>query len=118
MINIIGIILFILGFLIRILGFISIKDKNYWRIIAKSSFVDNGVYKYIRHPMYCGSLIMFLGLSIIFIDNLFISFFLITLLLNFFLDRIDREEQLMILNNGNKYIDYMNKTKIFIPFII
>lgn len=118
MINIVGIILFIIGCLIRISGYISIKDKNYWRIISKNNFIENGIYKYIRHPMYCGSLIMFLGLSAIFIDNFFIAFFLMALLLSFLLDRIDREEQLMIMNNGTKYINYMNKTKMFIPFII
>lgn len=113
-----GTFFIIIGVLMRIMGFIELKDKNYWRIISKNYFIESGIYKYIRHPMYSGSIIIFLGLCIIFVNNLFISFFMMTLLISFLLDRIDREEQLMVINNGDKYITYMNKTKMFIPLII
>lgn len=113
-----GTFFIIIGAWMRIMGFIELKDKNYWRIISKNYFIESGIYKYIRHPMYSGSIIIFLGLCIIFVNNLFISFFMMTLLISFLLDRIDREEQLMVINNGDKYITYMNKTKMFIPLII
>ncbi len=114
----IGLILFIIGIIIRLVSVLSIKDKNFWRILPKSSFVKIGIYAYIRHPMYLGSMLMFLGICFMFINNFFISFFLMSLLYSFILDRIDREEQLMILNNPNSYIEYMNKTKMLIPFIM
>lgn len=113
-----GTLFIIIGVIVRALGFKELKDKNYWRIISKNYFIESGIYKYIRHPMYSGSISIFLGLCIIFGNNLFISFFMMTLLTSFMLDRIDREEQLMVMNNGDKYIQYMNKTKMFIPFII
>lgn len=118
MVIILGTLFIIIGAIVRVFGFIELKDKCYWRIIPKNYFIESGIYKYIRHPMYSGSIIIFLGLCIIFGNNLFISFFMMTLLTSFLLDRIDREEQLMVINNGDKYIQYMNKTKMFIPFII
>jgi len=36
---------------------------------------------------------------------------------HFFIDRIDREEQLMYIKFKDKYAEYMRRTKMLIPFI-
>lgn len=113
-----GILLSFIGLTVRILGARRINDKNYWRILPKNDFVQSGIFRYIRHPMYAGSIIMFSGLCMIFADNLFLALFSMLLLINFLMDRADREEQLMIMNHGERYIIYMNNTKMFIPFLI
>lgn len=113
-----GILLSFIGLTIRVLGSNKIKDRNYWRILPKNDFVQSGIFRYIRHPMYAGSIIMFSGLCVLFADNLFLALFSMLLLINFLMDRADREEQLMIMNHGERYITYMKNTKMFIPFIL
>lgn len=60
---------------------------------------------------------MFTGFCVAFIDSFATGLFLMLLLVSFLLDRIDREEQSMILTWGKEYLDYMNKTKMFVPFL-
>jgi len=74
------------------------------------------MYKFIRHPMYSGGLLMSLGLFGV-LTNWKIALCLFYLLVNFTIDRIDKEEQMMLMVFGDKYIEYMKKTKMLIPFI-
>ena len=80
------------------------------------SLVKEGVYKYIRHPMY-GSL-LFLAFGAMF---KYISFFTapLTVLILFFLiftAKIEEKENIKFF--GFDYKEYMKKTKMFIPFVI
>ncbi|KPE50569.1 methyltransferase family protein [Chryseobacterium indologenes] len=75
-----------------------------------------GFYKYIRHPSYTFSLLTSLGLGM-YLNNW------LSLLLAFlppflaFAYRIKIEEQALIEQFGNEYIEYRKKTKKLIPFI-
>lgn len=75
-----------------------------------------GIYKKIRHPMYAS---IFLGLLAQFLlaQNSFVGFVgLISFGLLYFV-RLPREENLMILQFGRSYQDYMKETYRLIPFI-
>lgn len=99
------------------LSVLQLKNNASWRVISPRNIIKTGVYKHIRHPMYLGGMLAIIGLLILF--GSWVMFFIIfTMMFNFWLDRIDREEQLMLLCFGQEYADYMNKTKALIPLII
>lgn len=106
----------IIGVIIRIYSVICLKECFSWRVLQAPRIVDYGIYKYVRHPMYTGALILYLGLFLL-LTNWKIAILMNIFTINFLIDRIDREEQAMISKFGQEYINYMNRTKIIIPFI-
>jgi protein-S-isoprenylcysteine O-methyltransferase Ste14 len=79
------------------------------------TLVTTGPYKYIRHPIYTSMILMFIG-TILYYGSLFVSIFLIILGITFIL-RTRKEEEIMIRLFGEKYTDYMKRTKRLIPLI-
>lgn len=78
--------------------------------------VQSGLYQYIRHPSYTGSLLSFLGLG--FALNNWISLLIIWIpIFLAFLNRIKIEEELLLKQPGLNYRDYKRKTWRLIPFI-
>jgi protein-S-isoprenylcysteine O-methyltransferase Ste14 len=109
-------ILVFLGLCIRayamahLLGDASITIKKPIRILKY------GPYRFIRHPAYLGSMLFFGGLFGMFFtvpQALVLSY----LFLHFILDRIEREERLLIRHFGDEYLMYMSGTKKLIPFV-
>ena len=92
-------------------------DNLSWRVIPPKKIVKNGIYKFIRHPMYLGALLLYMGLFLLITKSWSISILANIFTINFIVDRIDREEQLMLMVFGKEYYDYMKKTKIIIPFV-
>ena len=76
----------------------------------------DGVYRYIRHPSYTGSLLSFTGLGLNWNNwlSLITLFVLITIS---FIYRIRVEEKLLTGQFGSKYLDYMKKTYRLLPWI-
>lgn len=78
--------------------------------------VRKGVYKYLRHPSYLGVLISFFGNALAFNSW-------VTVLLGFlpvlvaFLYRMKVEEELLVSNFGQEYIDYRKGSWRLIPFV-
>jgi len=84
-------------------------EKNHHLIIK-------GIYKYIRHPIYLGMILIFSGYALSL--KSFISPFIF--LLSFFIlfkARMDSEEIILKERFGKDYELYMKKTKRLIPFI-
>jgi protein-S-isoprenylcysteine O-methyltransferase Ste14 len=80
-----------------------------------SILVDNGIYKYIRHPLY--SSMLFLTWGIFFKSPSIIEFFL-SLLIFLFINATAREDEKASLTKfGSDYIAYMSNTKRFIPYL-
>jgi len=77
--------------------------------------IQEGIYKYVRHPMY-GSL-LFLALGAMFKYISIITIFLAVLIsvFVFFTAIVEEKENLEFFGSG--YKDYMKKTKMFIPYI-
>jgi len=117
-INYAGLMLIIIGMVIRfnaimILGKYFTVDLS---VQKDQELIVKGMYKYIRHPSYTGSLISFLGFSLSF--NNWISLIIIVLpVFLSFLYRIKIEEKLMSDQFGIKYLEYKKKTWRLIPMI-
>lgn len=108
-----NILLRISGSVLIFLGFLGVYLG--WREIcqAKGQLVTRGIYRYVRHPQYIGLLLMTLGqmiqwpsiLAIILWPGLVFLYVKLSL----------KEEQAMIQNFGNKYLEYANETGRFLP---
>lgn len=114
------------GIVVMILGIIF----RQWSIVVLGRFfsgtvstqegqkvVKKGPYKYIRHPSYTGALLILIGIGL----TLQSWGAVITLILFFCVAygyRIYVEEKVLISELGNSYIEYKNKTKKLIPYII
>jgi protein-S-isoprenylcysteine O-methyltransferase Ste14 len=77
--------------------------------------VKNGIYKWIRHPIYTGLLLLFIGNGIIVGD--YRSILAVLIVLVSFLFKMRKEERLMMELFGQKYEEYRQTTKALIPFI-
>lgn len=72
-------------------------------------FVDWGVYKISRHPMYLGGILIYTGFTICTLSGLgFILLTLITLLYNMF---ASHEEKTMEEELGETYVNYRKKVR-------
>jgi protein-S-isoprenylcysteine O-methyltransferase Ste14 len=78
--------------------------------------IKTGLYKYIRHPSYTGSLISFAGFSLSLNNWLSLTIILIPIVISF-INRINIEEKLLLGQFGSKYEEYKKNTKRLIPGI-
>ena len=111
-----GIILFILA--CWLLGRSHADLKKYFSLSLEIKdnhiLMKEGVYKYIRHPIYTAHLLWALG-QLLLIPNWIAgpSFILFTILLYFY--RIPKEEDMMIKQFSEEYRRYMKKTGMIFP---
>jgi protein-S-isoprenylcysteine O-methyltransferase Ste14 len=81
-----------------------------------TELVKTGVYRYIRHPLYCSLLL--LGTGVMFKEPLLLQVILgmINAIAIFLTAKIEEKE--MKTRFGDQYNIYMKETKMFIPFVI
>jgi protein-S-isoprenylcysteine O-methyltransferase Ste14 len=108
---IVSIVFAVLGFLLlRIVG------KPQGDLENTSKLVTIGLYRFIRHPLYAS--LLFLGTGI-FLKNISITTAFLAFVNSVALVvTAKREEKEMVDKFGNEYITYMQKTRMFIPFLI
>lgn len=107
---IIGILLVVIGLVLRFICIKTLKKNFTLALGIPEEIVQSGVYKYIRHPSYLGSLIMILGWSLIspVLGIMQIAF-------SFFLARIFEEEKKLCIKKD--YFEYRKNTGMLIPKI-
>jgi len=115
---IIGPILAAIGVIVRTAGMLTL-GRFYTRTLQKTenhALVTNGIYEYLRHPGYAGTIFIFLGASLTTGNAL--SFALVTLLILFaYLYRIHTEEKMLVEIFGEQYVAYKRHSKRIIPFV-
>jgi protein-S-isoprenylcysteine O-methyltransferase Ste14 len=105
-----SIILAVWGFLLlRIIG----KPQDDFENTTK--LVEVGLYRFIRHPLY--SSLLFLGTGIFIKDISILSAVIAFINLIAMIATAKREEKEMIEKFGEEYINYMKKTKMFVPHL-
>jgi protein-S-isoprenylcysteine O-methyltransferase Ste14 len=109
-------IYFPIGAVILVLGFI-LARKSMKMIFGtkrnKPEVVNDKIYKRIRHPMYLGAILFYLGVTILMYSlPLFLMFVIIFLFYNFI---AKHEEKLLINQFGDSYVSYMKKVRRWIP---
>jgi protein-S-isoprenylcysteine O-methyltransferase Ste14 len=78
--------------------------------------VSNGIYKWVRHPIYSGILFLFTGNAIIVGDYRAIIAVLIVFISLWL--KLIKEEKLLSETFGSQYAVYKNKTKALIPYLL
>ena len=86
-------------------------------VVADQQVVEDGPYKLIRHPAYTGLLIMFLGFGLS-STNWLSLLALMGCALTGLSYRIHVEERVLQEHLGQRYQEYMRRTKRLIPFVL
>lgn len=86
-------------------------------IVADQQVVEDGPYRFIRHPSYTGLLIMFLGFGLGSTNWLSLLALMGCALLGLSY-RIRVEERVLQEHLGQRYQEYMRHTKRLIPFVL
>ena len=114
----IGFCLYLSGGLLTIVARTQIGRFGTAELITEEDhqLFTQGVYNYIRNPMYMGSLIAVIGFCFVFrcLVVLFITFILYFLGLRM---RILEEERILSEKFGAEYEEYKKRTKRLLPFI-
>jgi len=86
-----------------------------WRKIhlAKGKLVNDGIYRYIRHPQYLGFLVLTLGMNIQYTTILTLLMWPLLIVLYYRLARIEEKE--VEEKFGEEYRQYKQKTPMFFP---
>jgi protein-S-isoprenylcysteine O-methyltransferase Ste14 len=105
---ILGFIIILVGFLIRILALKSLKHNFTSIVFPNKELVISGLYFYMRHPMYFGSLLMFLGIIIL---DMIVAIFILCFF--YFYDRMKKEDINNMIHEGFEV--WYNKTGMFCP---
>lgn len=112
-----GAILYTAGLAIAIAGRVQLGDN--WLDIEtagvkqRQTVVSRGIYRFIRHPIYAGDLLLLAGLELA-LNSWLILF--VALLTPVVLRQAIREEQ-MLVSTLPGYNSYCRRTKRFIPYV-
>jgi protein-S-isoprenylcysteine O-methyltransferase Ste14 len=114
----VALFLILLGLGLRWTAILTLKrfftvDLN---IASDHQLVRRGVYRYLRHPSYAGSLLSFLGLGLAF-SNWLSTLVIVVPITVALLYRIRIEEQALCSALGESYVRYALTTKRLIPLI-
>lgn len=119
--NLVGII----GLVISVIGAIIACTSRYllgknWSLSVQKKenhqLIQRGIYKIVRHPIYTGLLLLFIGNSIIVGDYRAIIAVLIVFVSLWL--KLKKEEKLLTETFGAKYTEYKNQTKALIPYLL
>lgn len=83
-------------------------------IVEGHEIIDHGIYRYVRHPAYLGSLAAFLGLGVAY-ENWISVLVLFIPLVAAYLYRISVEEKVLLGEFGEACAEYSKRTKRLIP---
>ena len=86
-----------------------------WRKIhlSKGKLVNDGIYRYIRHPQYLGFLLLTLGMNVQYTTGLTLLMWPLLIVLYYRLARIEEKE--VEEKFGEEYRQYKQKTPMFFP---
>lgn len=86
------------------------------RVQADQPVIDDGLYRFVRHPSYTGGMLMYLGTGLA-LTNWLSALILVGMGAATYAYRVLVEEQALGSSIGQPYVEYMRRTKRFIPFV-
>ncbi len=101
--------------------------RHCWRVLGKyftgnvkvasdQPVIEDGAYRWVRHPSYTGGMLMYLGTGLAMTN--WLSVVIIAVLTSLaYVYRVHVEERALAGQIGAPYEDYMRRTKRFIPFV-
>ena len=115
--KIIGTAIYFVGLVTAVIGRLQIGknwvDLEDYQVLPEQSLVTSGIYRYIRHPIYAGDLLLLLGLELALNSWLVGAVFIIILVVV----RQTLVEEALLSRAFASYDAYCKRTKRFIPFV-
>ncbi len=115
--NVICLLISFLGFSIRVLTIGHVPKRTSGRNTKKQvadSLNTTGIYSIVRHPLYLGNFLMWLGI-IFFVQSLWLMFTFILMFWIYYERIMFTEEEFLIEKFGENYIEWANRTPFFFP---
>jgi protein-S-isoprenylcysteine O-methyltransferase Ste14 len=110
------------GLLITVIAFKAFNIKEFFGILQyekseyKPDLTISGLYKYVRHPLYFGTILLFIGLFFLYPSSELIVINVIVFIYLIIGSRL--EEKKLVDEFGSQYLTYKKEVKGLIPFII
>ena len=79
----------------------------------KPEVIQSGVFRFVRHPIYTGALLLYLGLTLMTISLASAALWL--LIIAFYVYISKHEERILAEEFGNDYLQYKKKTGMLLP---
>jgi protein-S-isoprenylcysteine O-methyltransferase Ste14 len=120
-IAVVGLVLYCLGMTLvltarRTLGrYWGISTSAQAKLLTDHRLIQAGPYAYVRHPIYAGAWLLFLGLTLLYPVWAMLLMFVFSMIS--FANRALREEAVLSERFGQEWIAYKRRTKFMIPFI-
>lgn len=89
-------------------------DLEDYRIVPGQSVVTRGPYRYLRHPVYTGDLLLFIGLELALNSWLVVA----AIPLAVIMIKQASAEEVLLSETFPQYKAYCERTKRFIPFVV
>jgi protein-S-isoprenylcysteine O-methyltransferase len=114
----IGLFLIIIGLVIRWTAILTLRKYFTVNVAIQSGqqVVKSGLFRFLRHPSYLGSILSFVGLALTFANWISLSVILVPITLAF-VKRIQIEEQALTEAFGSEYEEYCRSTWRLFPWI-
>ena len=116
--RIFGVIIYSLGLGIAVTGRVQLGNNwanlEDYQILSSQKLVDTGIYRYIRHPIYIGDILLLIGLELALNSWLVLGIFV---LIPYVFWQAKAEESILS-NAFPDYNTYQKNTKMFIPYLI
>ncbi len=115
--SIAGAILMVCGLPLPLVAVLTLKRSYSSTLVIREDhqLVTHGIYRYVRHPVYTGTLMVLLGMPLV-LSSLY-GLMVMAILILLFLGRIRLEERLLTEEFGDAYKAYMGRTKKLVPFL-
>jgi protein-S-isoprenylcysteine O-methyltransferase Ste14 len=85
-----------------------------YQVKQQQTMVTSGIYKYIRHPIYTGIILGFIGGELV--AKSYLALLGIVLIIGAY-HQAKLEEKLLLSHYKESYRKYINKTRMFIPYL-
>ena len=116
--RLIGIGIYLIGLSVAIIGRIQLGNNwanlEDYQVLPEQALVNHGIYRFIRHPIYIGDVLLLLGLELAL--NSWIVLGVIPLFGYVFMQAKSEEKILSRAFQG--YDEYQKRTKMFIPYLV
>jgi len=112
-----GIILSVTGFILIILAFRAFNLREFLGLVPENQtkLVVSGMYRYVRHPLYFGTIIFIAGLYLLFPSSHMLTILIISYAYIWIGSRL--EEQKLREQYGESYRTYSQQVKSLIPYV-
>ena len=115
--TILGLVLIITGFIIMFVAAGTLRHYYHSTLVIREDhqLITHGIFRFCRHPIYLGLLMVSAGLPL-FAASL-LGLLIMSALIPVLLNRIRLEERLLTGEFGDDYVTYSETTRKLIPYI-